>query len=127
MSTYEENIADHWLTANFYKENGEIAGSRRLKESDTMQLVYGVSWQSGWKENDPYYLDFIKIYRTSDGGWAVYDYECGGYSSVTYEPVQVVCVMIDDNFEAFWNLVLTDDQRDRLRPMKTQIGKFLYV
>lgn len=127
MSTFDENNADGYVTTNFYEESGKVDTSKtRLMNVDTLKLVHSVVWKSEWHP-DEFYQDFIKIYRTVEGYWVVYDYECGGYSSVTYEPTQVACVMKSDNFEAFWNMVLTENQRERLFTMRTHVGKMLYV
>lgn len=122
-----ENLTPYH-TCNWYSETGKQLHSKDLGDlAKQLKPVYKFGWQSGWSPTDAYYQDFISIMRTPEGYWASYSYECDGYSSYTYEPIEVVNIIESTDFEKFWNLVLTDKERDKLVIFKSKIGQFLYV
>lgn len=116
-----------YTTCNLYDENGKSLGSEDLGElADKLTIVYEISWQSNWRPH-PCYQDYIQIYKTPDGNWVKYSYECSGYSSYTFEPYKVVSIMNSPNFDKFWNLILSDNERDHLIELKTNLGRMIYV
>jgi hypothetical protein len=80
-----------------------------------MQLEDNIEWKlkADISYNDSYSnWHYIVIGKYKDG-WVKHEHVPGGYSEYTYEP-DLSTQFYNDNFDKFWSLCLTEDERQAI-------------
>lgn len=90
-----------------------------------LQPMFGATWDSPWwlRKNDPEAAkdaDYFVLFKHASG-IIVYIYECGGYSSMTFEPDMVMDWMPNGTLEAVENFCFDDGNRKYLRSAIAQL------